>query len=122
MNTLQYDDWINSLPDEQRVLVQQIMLRLGRLLDSRYSALIDDIQRMERRLATQSGKIAELHTRLDQYETHQWTMAKEAIEQFAITQLPAERREELIAMLYQLAADVEELRAKVAGESDASTT
>ena len=112
MNTVQYDEWINSLPDDQRRLVQQIMLRLGRLLDSRYSALYEDIQRNERRQASNSSRIAELNIRLDQYESHQWTMAKEAIEQFVQTQMPPTERDKLIAKLHQLERDVEAMKQK----------
>ncbi len=121
MNTIQYDDWINSLPDDQRRLVQQIMLRLGRLLDSRYSALYEDIQRNERRQAANSSRIAELNIRLDQYESHQWTMAKEAIEQFAQQQLPQADRDKLIAKLHQLAQDVEMMKQERDSDADPAT-
>ena len=111
MHTSQYDAWINSLPDDQRVLVQAIMARVGTLLDSRYNVLHEDIQRNTRRVAAQSERIADLNIRLDVYEARQWTAAQEAITQFAAAQLPADQRDALIAVLYRLVAEVETLKA-----------
>lgn len=118
MNDATYNEWIASLPDDTRLLVQHIMARVGALLNSRYNSLHEDLQRTDRRQATNSGRIAELNLRLDQYEDRQWSAAKEAIEQFAATQLPATERDELIQVLYNLARDVEALKAKAAGDAE----
>lgn len=112
MHTAAYDAWIASLPDDARQLVQAIMARVGVLLDSRANDIHADIQRNTRRLATQSERLADLNTRLDHYETRQWTIAQEAIAQFMATQLPLEERDALIQQIYQLATEIEAMKSR----------
>jgi len=87
------------------------------MLDDRFNTLAADVQRNERRIKTNSERVAELNTRLDHYETRQWQAATEAIEQFAKTQLPPDLRDQLIETIYRLARDVEQLKAKQAGDA-----
>ena len=91
-------------------MVQTIMALLMAMIDDRFNALAADVQRVERRQASHAERTSELELRLDRYEEQQWTAAKEAIEQFAAKQLPIKQRDELIASLYRLAADVEQLK------------
>lgn len=115
MNDAAYNEWLGQLDADTRDLVQKIMARINTVLNVDRRGYLDDIQRVERRQASNTGRISELNLRLDQYEDHQWSAAKEAIEQFAATQLPAEQRNQLIDLLYMLARDVEMLKARAAG-------
>lgn len=119
MNDAMYNEWLGTLDQEQRELVQKIMARVQTILNVDRRQTIDDVQRVERRQATNSGRIAELNLRLDQYEDRQWSAAKEAIEQFAQQQLPKDERDKLIDVLYSLARDVEALKGKVFGADEA---
>jgi hypothetical protein len=114
MNDALYNEWISGLDADTRELVQKIMARVGAIVNSDRRQTLDDIQRVERRQATNSGRIAELNLRLDQYEDHQWTAAKEAIEQFAATQLPPAERDRLIGVLFEIGRDVSALKIEVA--------
>lgn len=116
-----YETWIASLDAEQRNFVQTIMAHVMVMLDDRFNSLAGDVQRLERRHIARGQRIDELQLRLDQYEDRQWSMAKEAIEQFAATQLPTEQRDALVATLYRLAADVEALKAKQGGDAESAT-
>lgn len=116
-----YETWIASLDADKRTFVQTIMAHVMVMLDDRFNSLAGDVQRLERRHIARGQRIDELQLRLDQYEDRQWSMAKEAIEQFAAQQLPTEQRDELIKMLYRLAADVSELKAKQAGDAESAT-
>lgn len=111
-----YEAWIGTLPADQRILVQTIMAHVMVMVDDRFNTLASDVQRVERRLQTNSERIAELHTRLDHYETRQWNAATEAIEQFAKSQLPRAERDRLIEVLYSLARDVEQLKVQQAND------
>lgn len=111
-----YEVWIGTLPEDQRLLVQSIMAHVMVIVDDRFNAVSGDLGRVERRQATNSDRIAELNIRLDHYETRQWQAATEAIEQFAKTQLPQEERNRLIEVLYNLARDVEQLKARQAND------
>jgi hypothetical protein len=113
MNDAAYIEWLDTLTPETRDLVQKIMARIGALLNTDRRGHIDDIQRIERRQATNSGRVAELQLRLDQYEDRQWSAAKEAIEQFAATQLTEDERTKLIEALYRTITDVSALKAEV---------
>lgn len=121
MNDAAYRAWIEGLPDATRDLVQTIMALVGAQIDNRFNELAADIQRVERRQKTNGERIAELNLRLDQYEDRTWSAAKEAIESFAATQLPPAERDALIQVLYGLARDVEQLKARqVNDHGDAS--
>lgn len=114
MNDAAYNEWISSLDAETRDLVQKIMSRISTILNNDRRATLDDLQRVERRQASNTGRISELNLRLDQYEDRQWSAAKEAIEQFAHTQLTEEERAKLIDVLYEVARDVSALKVDVA--------
>jgi len=111
-----YLAWLDTLDDTTRNLVQAIMAFVGSQIDERFNELAGDIARVERRQGKNIGRVDELQLRLDQYETRQWSAAKEAIEQFAAQQLPPSRRDELIALIETTARKVEDLKAKTAGE------
>lgn len=112
MNDAAYRAWIEGLPDATRDLVQTLLALIGAQIDDRFNALAADIGRVERRQKTNSERVAELNLRLDQYEERTWSAAKEAIEQFAATQLPTAERDALIQVLYNLARDVEALKGR----------
>lgn len=111
-----YEAWVSTLPEDQRILVQSIMAHVMVMVDDRFNSLAGDLQRTDRRQHTNSERIADLNVRLDHYETRQWQAATEAIEQFAQSQLPQEERDRLIAVLYELARDVEQLKARQAND------
>lgn len=119
MDISPYDTWIATLPEDQRMLVQVVMARLMEMLDDRYNDLAGEVARWGRRHTGLTTRVAELQLRLDQYEVQQWTAAKEAIEQFAATQVPPELRDQLIETIYRLATEVEQLKAKQAGDGTA---
>lgn len=112
-----YLAWLGTLDEQTRDLVQTVMAFVGVQIDSRFNDLAGDVQRIERRQGKNITRVDELQLRLDQYENRQWIAAKEAIEQFAATQLPIDERDALIQLIYQLVADVEALKAKQAGDA-----
>lgn len=119
MNDAAYNEWISTLDADTRDLVQKIMARISAILNADRRVYLDDVQRVERRQAANTGRISELNLRLDQYEDRQWSAAREAIEQFAAAQLPAQQRDQLVDLLYKLARDVAELKEQVVND-DAS--
>jgi hypothetical protein len=111
MKSKAYLIWIATLDDTTRDLVQAVMAFVGAQIDDRFNELAEDIARVERRQGKNSGRVDQLQLRLDQYEKQQWSAAKEAIEQFAATQLRPEQRDELIEAFHGVVRDVEELKA-----------
>lgn len=112
-----YLTWLGTLDEQTRDLVQMVMTFIGVYVDSRFNDLEGSIQRVERRQGKNITRVDELQLRLDQYENRQWLAAKEAIEQFAATQPPSDQWDELVQLIYQLAVDVEALKAKQAGDA-----
>lgn len=105
-----YEAWIANLPADQRQLAQMLMAQLMAMLDDRFNELAGEVQRWGRRHISLSERVAEDERRLDSYEAQQWSMAQEAIAQFAKQQLPPDQRDVLIELLYRLATEVEALK------------
>lgn len=112
MNDAQYHAWLDTLDKDQREIVQKMMSRINTILNADRRHTIDDIQRVERRQATNSERIGDLHVRLDQYEQSAWTAAKQAIEEFAAARLSIEEVEKFFDAFRQLVIDVEELKTR----------
>lgn len=122
MNDAAYNEWISTLDADTRDLVQKIMARISTILNADRRVYLDDVQRVERRQAANTGRISELNLRLDQYEDRQWSAAREAIEQFAAAQLPAQQRDQLVDLLYKLARDVAELKEQAVNDDASNQT
>jgi hypothetical protein len=103
------------------------MERIDTLLGHERSACIGQFQslmmrldRFEQRQARNAERIDDLQIRLDRYEQDRLDEAHAEIGRLAADMLPKDERDKLIQVLYKLAADVEQLKARAVGDNDAS--
>jgi hypothetical protein len=112
--------FLDRLPLDLRDAAQVIMQRITTLLEKERLACLADVQRVERRQSRSAERIDDLQLRLDRYEQDRLDEARVEIERLAADMLPKDERDKLIQVLYRLAADVEQLKARAVGDNDAS--
>jgi hypothetical protein len=114
------DRWPSDLRDVAQTVMERIDTLLGRersVCLSQFQALLGRLDRIERRQSRNAERIDDLQIRLDHYEQDRLDEARVEIERLAADMLPKDERDKLIRVLYRLAADVEALKARAAGEA-----
>jgi hypothetical protein len=109
MNQTAWNLFLNTLPEDHRDLAIKIMERVQAVINGDRSHLLNELQRGYRRSDGNAARINELALRLDHYEQQRADDVKNELERYARDQLPPDERDQLIAVLYNLVARVEQL-------------